>query len=149
MTAAGDSLQGFLIAVIAREHESEALFTSFTASYRSRFRHEPDSLALYSYDAATLLIELLRRFGAESLRRGAPPDFRLPGASGMMRFDALGNREITLQLLTADNGRFVPLHNRKPAIPEPDRVAGVDPGRMDGAPPVQAIMKRSGKYAHE
>ena len=149
MTAAADSLQGFLVPAIAREQESGVLFANFATSYRSRFGHAPGSMALYSYDAAALLIELLRRFGDESLRRGAPPDFQLPGASGLMRFDAVGNRKITLQLLTADQGHFTPLPDRKAVIQEPDRVAGMDAGRIEGAPPIHVDVTRSGKDAHE
>ena len=112
IAAAGGALQGFVIPAILRGQENEKYFTRFAASYHERFGDEPSSMALYSYDAANLLIALLRRFGSDALHRGAPPGFELEGASGTLRFDALGNRKVTLQLLVADQGRFVPFRKR-------------------------------------
>ena len=149
LKATGDAGQGFLIPEIARERESDTVYNNFTGSYRSRFGHEPDAMALYSYDAARLLMELLRRFGAESLRRGAPADFRLPGATGVMRFDALGNRQLTLRVLSVDQGRFIPLPNREPTIRESGRVTGMSNDRQDGHARFHARAADSGKVTYE
>ncbi len=107
LDAAAASVEGFIIPAIVRQQENEERFRTFSASYRTRFGYKPDAMALYSYDAANLLLELLSRFGSAALRRGTPPGFELAGASGMLRFDSLGNRSVTLRLLIADQGHFV------------------------------------------
>jgi branched-chain amino acid transport system substrate-binding protein len=106
--AAGNASEGFITPSLVPEKNSQALFESFRAAFRKRFSREPDPMAAMSFDAATLLIHILRQTDAARLPRAFPLAGSLPGVSGTLRFDAQGNRQVTLQLLAAHQGRFVP-----------------------------------------
>jgi ABC-type branched-subunit amino acid transport system substrate-binding protein len=105
---AGDAMEGFVVSAPVLEPDATAAFHRFTAAFRGRFGHEPDATAAAAYDAAALLIRILRQSGGRPAHEAFPIDFSFTGASGIFVFDSQGNREANLQLLKAHGGRFLP-----------------------------------------
>ncbi len=106
---AGTASEGFLVADIVPDRASEARRHRLEAAYRRRFGAELDWPAAMAYDAAALLIDVLRATGAEPPHRAFPLADAFPGASGPLRFDREGNRLVELQLLICRGGRFIKL----------------------------------------
>ena len=111
LAAATSEAEGFLVPAIALDKPGEARLLSFQTAFRQRFGTEADTTAAESYDAASLLIHILQKNDLQSLPRAFPLDFSLPGASGVLSFDNEGNRKVSLRLLIARQGRFVPPEN--------------------------------------
>jgi branched-chain amino acid transport system substrate-binding protein len=107
--AAAGSLEGFLIAGMVLDPQSAGRLVSFRKAFRERFGREGDLTSAQSYDAATLLIELLRRAPAANLPKAFPLAFSLPGVTGELSFDSYGNRKVALQLLAGHEGHFDPV----------------------------------------
>lgn len=109
VTAAGSAAENFIVPGIVIDEASNELSRSFAAAFHRQFGSEPDPTAAMAYDAAGLLIGILRKSGEESLHRAMPLSGSAPGASGSLRFDREGNRLVTLSLLACREGRFTPL----------------------------------------
>jgi branched-chain amino acid transport system substrate-binding protein len=110
IVASGDALEGVVVPGLLLGKASQELFARFDAGFRERFGYEPDALAAMSYDAASVLVHLLRQTDtAASLSHAFPVHFSLPGASGNLSFDADGNRQAALQLFSAHGGVFAPV----------------------------------------
>jgi hypothetical protein len=62
-----------------------------------------------AYDAATLLVELLRKAGDGPTHRLFPLTTAVVGASGRLNFDRHGNRLVALSLQVCRQGCFTPL----------------------------------------
>ena len=107
LRAAGEAGDGFLVAGLPRHTQAEAEHQRFASVFRSRCGHDPNPTALMSYDAVALLTAILRQCGARAPRELFPLTFPVCGASGILVFDALGNRQVNLQLYRAHNGRFI------------------------------------------
>ena len=105
---AGDAIEGLKVPGLILEKDAVIVFQNFTKTFRARFGHEPDVTAAQAYDAATLLIHILRQTGDRPAHEAFPIGFSLAGASGILSFDAQGNRKVNLQLLTAHGGQFIP-----------------------------------------
>jgi ABC-type branched-subunit amino acid transport system substrate-binding protein len=107
--AAGVAANGFLVPAIVCDREAEAAAAHFRTAFRERFGRKPDAKAALSYDAAGLLIHILRQVGDQPARQAFPLLSIFPGASGMLAFDSEGNRKVALRILEVENGHFVPL----------------------------------------
>jgi ABC-type branched-subunit amino acid transport system substrate-binding protein len=107
LAASAQASEGFLVPAIVLDKPGEARLQSFQGAFRQRYGIEADLTAAEGYDAARLLVHLLRQYDSQSLPRAFPLDFSLPGASGELSFDAEGNRKIALRLLVARRGSFV------------------------------------------
>jgi ABC-type branched-subunit amino acid transport system substrate-binding protein len=105
---AGDAMEGFVVSAPVLEPDAAAACQRFTAAFRGRFGHEPDATATAAYDAATLLIHILRQSGGRPALEAFPINFSFTGASGIFAFDSQGNRKVNLELLKAHGGRFLP-----------------------------------------
>jgi ABC-type branched-subunit amino acid transport system substrate-binding protein len=68
-------------------------------------------MAGLSYDAASLLLHVLKQAGDLPPHQAFPLGSSFPGATGILTFDSEGNRKVRLQLLEARHGRFVALKN--------------------------------------
>ena len=106
--AAGDAMDGFIVPAPILEKDAATAFQHFNDDFRARFGHEPDTTATAAYDAATLLIHILKHSGERPANEAFPLAFSLAGASGILTFDPQGNRKIKLQLLEAHGRQFVP-----------------------------------------
>ncbi len=104
---AGKSSEGLVVPAIDCNPASTAGLHSFNEAWRKRFGREPRPIGRYSYDAALLLLKLLQETGAEPLHRSFPLHMTAAGVSGELKFDEQGNRIVSLQLLTAREGKFV------------------------------------------
>jgi ABC-type branched-subunit amino acid transport system substrate-binding protein len=107
--AAGNAAEGFILPSPVLDMASQRVFDRFAADYRQRFGAEPDLTASMAYDAGMLLIEVLRSTGDQPPYRAFPLRRERPGASGLLKFDAVGNRILSLQLMECRNGRYRPL----------------------------------------
>ncbi len=106
---AGNALEGFVLPGLLLGEASQQRFQAFQVVFRSRFKREPDIMAAFGFDAAALLVQLLRNTEPEALPKAFPIDFTLPGVSGILAFDENGNRKAALELLAFEKGAFVPL----------------------------------------
>ncbi|MBI5384202.1 MAG: ABC transporter substrate-binding protein [Verrucomicrobia bacterium] len=106
LQAAAEAAEGFLVPGLVLDPASEDELRRFTRAYRERFRAEPDNAAAQCYDAARLLVHVLRQAGGETAHRAFPLTETLPGATGPLSFDHEGNRRSTLNLLVCRNGNF-------------------------------------------
>jgi ABC-type branched-subunit amino acid transport system substrate-binding protein len=107
--SAAESIEGFVIPGIVPDPQTAARFDSFRKAFLGRFGCEADLTAAQSYDAASLLVQLLRRTPALDLPKAFPLVFSLPGVTGDLSFDKYGNRKVTLRLLAVHEGRFEPV----------------------------------------
>ncbi len=107
--AAANSLEGFVIPGLLLGEASQQRFRAFQTVFRHQFKREPDITAAFAFDAAALLVQILRTTEPDALPRTFPLDFSLPGVSGVMAFDSEGNRKTALELLVFENGKFNPL----------------------------------------
>jgi len=80
---------------------------AFASRYLRLFGTEPGPAAAIAHDAAKLLIDALKKAGAEGARRAFPPAERVSGATGALAFDRHGNRVVSLQVLRYRDGRLV------------------------------------------
>ena len=106
--AAGCAMEGLVVPGPILEKDAATVCQHFTDAFRGRFGCEPDATAAAAYDAATLLIHILKQTGGRPAHGAFPIGFSFTGASGILAFDSQGNRKATLQLLETRGGRFVP-----------------------------------------
>jgi len=96
---AGNALEGFVLPELVLDAASEVKSRAFQTGFRSRFGHQPDPTAAFSYDAAGLLIHILEMSNTPAAQ-AFPIRFCLPGASGTMKFETDGNRSADLRIVT-------------------------------------------------
>ncbi len=106
LKVAGPAAEGVHIPGPSRDAESGIVLSRFTRAYRDRYGMDPDLPAMLTYDAARLLVHVLRETGPDAPHRAFPLTQALPGASGRLCFDRSGNRVIQLSLLVCRNGTF-------------------------------------------
>jgi branched-chain amino acid transport system substrate-binding protein len=106
--AAGGAMEGLKVPGPVLEKDAVTAFQHFSDAFRRRFGREPDATAAAAYDAATLLIHILRQTGDRPAHKVFPIGFSLAGASGILSFDSQGNRKVNLQLFKAHGGQFIP-----------------------------------------
>ena len=106
--AAGNAMEEFQVPGPILENDATTVFQNFTNAFRARFGCEPDATATAAYDAAMLLIHVLKQTGDRPAHEVFPINSSLAGASGILAFDSQGNRKLYLQLFKAHGGRFIP-----------------------------------------
>jgi len=105
--AAGVASERFMVPAPILEKDAAASFQHFNTDFQKRFGHEPDATAAASFDAATLLIHILRQAGERPAPAAFPLTLSLVGASGILAFDSQGNRKVDLQLFQGHSGQFI------------------------------------------
>jgi branched-chain amino acid transport system substrate-binding protein len=95
---AGSAMEGFAMPSPALDEETDARFERFASAFRARFGREPDATAAMSYDAAQVLVQILYRANGRPAHELFPINFSLPGVTGVLSFDAQGNRKVKLEL---------------------------------------------------
>ncbi len=86
---------------------------SVVDAYRSAYQEEPDILSVQAYDAAMMILTLLKA-GKETpaaVRDGLLALRDFPGISGSTTFPGNGEAQKKLFLLTVEDGKFVPVKN--------------------------------------
>lgn len=107
--AAGAAADDVLVTGFQVDADPRARADRFESRFRERYDAEPDFSAAVAYDAVRVLIETLCRAGGSAGYRQFPLSFPTAGATGILHFDNSGNRTNALQVLTGQQGRFVPI----------------------------------------
>ncbi len=105
---ARDAMDGLIVSGPVLEMDATTAFQNFTNDFRARFGYEPDATAAAAYDAATLLIRILRQTGDRPAHEAFPIGFSSIGATGILAFDPQGNRKVNLELFKVQGGQFIP-----------------------------------------
>lgn len=108
--AAGSAAEGFFSTRPVLPAESGELRARFLGQYRARFGAEPDPSSLAAADAVRLLAAVLRDAGGQPAFRRFPLRDPVPGLTGPLEFDPVGNRRLALEVVVVREGRFEPLH---------------------------------------
>jgi ABC-type branched-subunit amino acid transport system substrate-binding protein len=109
VAGAGVAATGVLVTGFRADADLRARADQFERQYRQRYDAKPDFSAAAAHDAARVLIETLRRAGDGAGYRQFPLVLPTTGVTGVLHFDNSGNRTDALQVLTCQEGRFVPL----------------------------------------
>jgi branched-chain amino acid transport system substrate-binding protein len=106
---AGAAATGVQVTDFRPDAGLHARLGTFEHRFLGRFAVKPDFSAAAAYDAARVLIETLRRAEKGAGNRQFPLALPTDGVTGILHFDKSGNRTDALQVLTCQDGRFVPL----------------------------------------
>jgi branched-chain amino acid transport system substrate-binding protein len=109
VAAAGAAATGVLVTEFREDADLRARTDQFERQYQQRYDAKPDFSAAAAYDAARVLIETLRRAADSAGYRQFPLALPTAGVTGVLHFDNSGNRTDALQVLTCQQGRFVPI----------------------------------------
>lgn len=114
LSAAATAAEGVLAVGFQVDASMSTRVAGFEQQYRQRYHAAPDFSAAAAYDAANVLIEVLRHAEAGAADRAFPLASTTPGVTGVLRFDRAGNRLGTLQVTICRTGRFVPFSSGEP-----------------------------------
>ena len=109
VAAAGAAATGVLVTEFRADADLRVRAEQFERQFLRRHDAKPDFSAAAAYDAARVLIETLRRAGDSAGYRQFPLALPTAGVTGVLHFDNSGNRTDALQVLTCQQGRFVPI----------------------------------------
>ena len=109
VAAAGAAANGFLVTNFRADADLRVRAEKFERQFRQKFGVEPDFSGAAAYDAARVLIETLRRAEKGAGDRQFPLAFSTEGVTGVPHFDNSGNRTDALQVLTCQQGCFIPI----------------------------------------
>ncbi len=109
VAAAGAAAAGVRVTNFRADADLHARAEQFATQFRQKYGAEPDSRAAAAHDAARVLIDTLRRAGNSAGYRQFPLALPTTGVTGVIHFDNSGNRTDALQVLTFQQGRFVPI----------------------------------------
>jgi len=110
VAAAGAAATGVWVTGFRADADLRARADRFERRYQREYKAQPDFSAAAAHDAARVLIETLGRAGNGAGYRRFPPDRPTVGVTGVLHFDDSGNRTDALQVLTCQQGHFVPIH---------------------------------------
>jgi branched-chain amino acid transport system substrate-binding protein len=108
-TSAGAAATGVLVTNFRTDAELRVRAEKFEKQFEQKFDAKPDFSAGVAYDAARVLIETLRRAGNTDGDRQFPIALPITGVTGVLHFDNSGNRTDALQVLTCQQGCFIPI----------------------------------------
>lgn len=103
---AGDAAEGCVVPAPMRGTSGKE-YHRFVSAYREHFGGAPDYMACAAYDAATLLIDVLRRAGDRPPHSLFPLQGTWFGANGRLAFNRKGELLVALQLQEFRSGRLV------------------------------------------
>ena len=109
VAAAGAAATGFLVTNFRTDAGFRVRAEKFEKQFQQKYDAKPDFSAAAAYDAARVLIETLRRAGNSDGDRRSPLAFPIEGVTGVLHFDNSGNRTDALQVLTWQQGCFIPI----------------------------------------
>ena len=109
VAAASTAATGFLVTRFRTGADLRVRADRFEKQYQRKYDAKPDFSAAAAYDAARVLIETLRRAGNSDGDRQFPLAFPIEGVTGVLHFDTSGNRTDALQVLTWQQGCFIPI----------------------------------------
>jgi ABC-type branched-subunit amino acid transport system substrate-binding protein len=106
LNEAGADAEGFWIPSLVAGPEDTAVRSHFQAEYWKTYSNQPSQLATLAYDAVQLAARTLSQADQTAPFRAFPIRTSTRGASGLLRFDKAGNRQVHLELLVCDDGSF-------------------------------------------
>ena len=109
VAASGAAATGVLVAEFRADADLRARADQFERQYRQKYDARPDFSAAAAYDAAQVLIQTLRRAADSAGYRQFPLAHSTVGVTGVLHFDNSGNRMDALQVLSCQEGWFVPI----------------------------------------
>jgi ABC-type branched-subunit amino acid transport system substrate-binding protein len=109
VAAAGSAATGFLVTSFRTDADLRVRAETFEKRFQQTYDAKSDFSAAAAYDAAHVLIETLRRAGEGDADRQFPLAFPIEGVTGVIHFDNAGNRIDALQVLTWQQGCFIPI----------------------------------------
>jgi branched-chain amino acid transport system substrate-binding protein len=109
VAAAGAAATGVLVTNFRADVDLPVRVEKFEKQYLQRYDAKPDFSAAAAYDAARVLIESLRRAAKGGGDRQFPLTLPTAGVTGVLHFDSSGNRTDALQVLTCQQGCFIPI----------------------------------------
>jgi len=115
----GGTGEGLFVARPRSTPDAPPVAAQFEASYREAYGQSPDLTAAMACDAVSLLLHLKSSSGTAPMHRQFPITETVPGVTGALQFDRLGNRLLTLELTQFRDGAWT-----TPELPAP----GVTPG---------------------
>jgi ABC-type branched-subunit amino acid transport system substrate-binding protein len=115
---AGFALNGFILPRIETDTNTAALAARFETDYRRAFGEPPTPTAALACDAVSLLIHLARRSAPGELHRQFPIREAPPGVTGLLEFDRIGNRIVSLRLSQFRDGEWIGFKPMEPASGE-------------------------------
>jgi branched-chain amino acid transport system substrate-binding protein len=107
--AAGAAATGFLVTSFRTDADLRVRAETFEKKFQRKYDAHPDFSTAAAYDAARVLIETLRRAEKGAGDRQFPLAFPIEGVTGVLHFDNSGNRTDALQVLTCQQGCFIPI----------------------------------------
>jgi len=121
---AGDFVEGGVFVDSFFSASPDPVVQQFIARYRTKFNDEPTILEAQGYDAADLLLTLLRNPAIQTrddLRQALATMPAYSGVTGTVHFTATGEADRTLYLLQVHNGQFeqVRVEAAPPLLPLP------------------------------
>ncbi|MGH6891599.1 MAG: branched-chain amino acid ABC transporter substrate-binding protein, partial [Dongiaceae bacterium] len=90
----------------------QAADKKFLAAYKKRFNADPILYAPFTYDAANLLIEAMKKANSADPAKYLPElaKMEFPGTTGKIAFDAKGDRkDAEMTILTMKDGKLAPI----------------------------------------
>jgi branched-chain amino acid transport system substrate-binding protein len=109
VAAAGSAATGFLVTSFRTDADLRVRAETFEKQFQRKYDAKPDFSAAAAYDAARVLIETLRRAEKDAGDRQFPLALATAGVTGVLHFDNSGNRTDPLQVLTCQQGCFIPI----------------------------------------
>ncbi len=113
MDRAGRYAEGAVFTDGFAPESQDPIVKNFVDSYRSAYQEEPDILAAQAYDAAAMILSLVREHKdtPQAVRDGllALKDFH--GVSGITTFPGNGEAQKKIFLIKIQDGKFVPVNS--------------------------------------
>ena len=106
---AGDAAEGTTFTFYSDPTRQDPLWTEFSARFKKRWGHEPDTYAAYAYDGAEILLHAIRISGPNRwrIRDGVYNLDYYQGVTGWMRFDGTGSNTAPVCIVRYEKGRRV------------------------------------------
>lgn len=106
----GEVVEGLLIVQNFDQYDTSPRFAEFREAYFRRFQREPGYASVSAYDAATVLIEALRkRQAGESVKQAVLRHGPYRGLQQEIAFDANGDTQRRVYFTEIRGGRFQPV----------------------------------------
>ena len=110
---AGNAADGVMFSAPAFDPGSDSAdIQTFVNSFRAKYGQEPDILAAYGYDVVMIAAKALRQAGdldPASIKTALYSIQGYPGITGQTTFDANGDVNKALRMMTVRNGDFTPV----------------------------------------
>jgi ABC-type branched-subunit amino acid transport system substrate-binding protein len=109
LEAAGDAAEGTTVTAPLDPNRTDEVWKEFHRRFEKRWGTAPDAFAAYAYDGARILIDAVRRAGANRfvIRDAMTSVKRYDGVAGTMLFDPTANNVAPIQVMRVVRGAFV------------------------------------------